>query len=185
LPTPAKTSPPELVEIARQLLDASGVEFLSVSAVAQRAGVKAPSLYKHFADRAALLRAVELSILADLEASLRAGMRGATPKARLHALGHAYRAFATTHPQRYALLYRQDAMVDPQVAAAAAVAAEPMFEQLKACGLEERRVLPLARMLTAFMHGFVSMEIARAFRFGGSIDEAFEDGLSTILTAIG
>ena len=71
MPTPAKTSRPELVAIARRLVEASGPDALTVSAVAQSAGVKAPSLYKHFVDRTALLKACEIEILHELEATLR------------------------------------------------------------------------------------------------------------------
>jgi len=45
-------------------------------------------------------------------------------------------------------------------------------------------MLPLARTLTAFLHGFISMELANAFRLGGNIEAAFRDGLDTILGEI-
>lgn len=184
MPTPAKTSLPALVAIARDLVDDGGAEALTVSAVAQRAGVKAPSLYKHFADRAALLRAVEISILHDLEAVLRADMKGRTSYARLRSMAESYRRFAATQPQRYAMLYRRDALDDPAIAEACRFAAEPMFEEMRAAGLSEDRVLPLARTLTAFMHGFVSMEIAHAFRLGGNLETAFASSIETILKEI-
>jgi hypothetical protein len=52
---------------------------------------------------------------------------------------------------------------------------------LKAAGVTEATVLPLSRTLVAFLHGFVTMEIANAFWLGGSVDEAFEAALETIL----
>lgn len=41
-----------------------------------------------------------------------------------------------------------------------------------------------SRTLVAFLHGFVSMEIAEALRLCGDLDEAFEKGLSTILERV-
>lgn len=181
MPTPAKTSLDALVTIARQLVDAGGVDDLTVSAVAQIAGVKPPSLYKHFADRAALLKAVEIAVLEELAVILRAGTKGRTPKQRLRALATTYRKFATDHPKRYGVIYSEHAFDDPEIAAACYVAAMPLFEELEAGGVPKARILPLSRTFTAWMHGFVSMEIIQAFRLGGSIDDAFEDGLKTIL----
>jgi hypothetical protein len=38
--------------------------------------------------------------------------------------------------------------------------------------------------MTAFCHGFVSMELAGAFRLGGDIDHAFAEGIETVLAGI-
>lgn len=184
MPTPAKTSLDELVMIARRLVESGGVDDLTVSAVAQIAGVKPPSLYKHFADRAALLKAVEIAVLEELAAILRAGTKGRTPKQRLRALAVTYRKFATDHPKRYGVIYSEHAFDDEEIAAACYFAAKPLFEELEAAGVPKKRILPLSRTFTAWLHGFVSMEIVHAFRLGGSIDEAFEDGLETILKGI-
>jgi AcrR family transcriptional regulator len=184
LPTPAKTSLAALVGIGRDLVERGGADALTVSAVAAKAGVKAPSLYKHFADRAALLKAVEISVLGDLERALRAGTKGRTPAERLRAMALAYRGFALKHPRRYGIIYSAHAFDDPDIAAACLFAATPLFEELEAAGVAKERILPLSRTLTAWLHGFVSMEIVHAFRLGGSIDEAFEDGLRTILSGL-
>ena len=45
-------------------------------------------------------------------------------------------------------------------------------------------MLPLSRTLVAFLHGFVLMEIGNAFNLGGSVDDAFESALMTILREI-
>jgi AcrR family transcriptional regulator len=181
LPTPAKTSREELISLARRLIDEAGPEALTVSAVAQNAGVKAPSLYKHFADRDALLKAVEIDVLRELEAALRAGTRGRTPPARLKSMAATYRRFAREQPHRYEVIYSRNVADDPELAAACLFAAKPLFEELERAGVPTARILPLSRTLTAFLHGFVSMEIVNAFRLGGSVDDAFAEGLETIL----
>jgi AcrR family transcriptional regulator len=184
LPTRPKTSLDALVAIARGLVEASGVDALTVSAVAHAAGVKPPSLYKHFEDRAALLKAVEIAVLHELEGILREGTRGRTPRQRLRAMARTYRGFAISHPNRYGVIYSQHAFDDPEIAEACYFAAKPLFDELEAAGVSKARVLPLSRTLTAFLHGFVSMEIVNAFRLGGSIEEAFDAGLETILAEI-
>lgn len=181
MPTPAKTSRQELVSIARSMIEAGGAETLTVSAVAQSAGVKGPSLYKHFADRSALLRAVEINVLYELEAVLRSGTKGRTPRARLKNMAATYRKFAVERPHSYAVIYSRNAFDDPEIAAACLFAANPLLEELREAGIAETRILPLARTLTAFLHGFVSMEIVHAFRLGGDINDAFDEGLETIL----
>jgi AcrR family transcriptional regulator len=184
MPTPAKTSRPALVAIARRLVDVSGPDALTVSAIAQSAGVKAPSLYKHFADRAAVLKEVEIGILHELEATLRSEMAGKTPKQRLVSLAEAYRRFGKVAPNRYRVIYSGNAFTDPEIREACLFSAQPLFEQLRAAGIEEDRVLPVSRTMVPFLHGFVLMEIGSAFTLGGDVDEAFELGLETILAGV-
>ena len=52
MPTPPKTSTAGIVAAARDLLAKRGVEALTMQSVGERVGVRGPSLYKHFADRA-------------------------------------------------------------------------------------------------------------------------------------
>ena len=166
------------------MIETSGEEALTVSGVAQSAGIKGPSLYKHFADRSALLKAVEIDILNELESALRAGTKGKTPRARLRSMAGTYRRFALERPRRYEVIYSRNAFDDPEIAAACLFAAKPLFDELRKAGIIENRILPLSRTLTAFLHGFVSMEIVNAFRLGGDIEEAFDEGLETILREV-
>lgn len=181
MPTPAKTSRAALQTIARGLVEASGHDALTVGAVAQAAGIKPPSLYKHFADRAALLKAVEIEVLHELEASIRRETRGPDPKSRLKAMARAYRAFGKAAPNRYRVIYSGNAFIDPEIRAACLFSAQPLFEELRAAGVVEDRVLPVSRTIVPFLHGFVLMEIGSAFNLGGDVDDAFETGLETIL----
>lgn len=181
MPTPAKTSQDQLVGIALSLIEAGGADAATIAAVAQAAGVKGPSLYKHFADRESLLRAAEIAILYELEAYLRRRTKGANACDRLWSMAYAYRRWGNQHPHRYGMLYRSDISQDEELVAACRFAAAPLFEDLEAAGVSEAMLLPLSRTLVAFLHGFVSMEIAKAFWLGGSVDEAFEAALGTIL----
>ena len=116
---------------------------------------------------------------------LRKGTKGTTPRERLTAMAATYRRFASRNPRLYEMIYSRNAANDPELAAACGFAAKPLFEELEKAGVAPARMLPLARTLTAFLHGFVSMEIVNAFRLGGSVDEAFAEGLDTILGEVG
>lgn len=184
MPTPAKTSRDELIAIARGLVEETGPDALTLGALAGRAGIRAPSLYKHFADRAAVLKAVEIALLHELAALLRRAARGDTPKARLKAMAHAYRTWGKAKPNRYRVIYSGNAFIDAEIRQACFFSAQPLFDELRAAGVPEDRILVESRTIVPFLHGFVLMEIGSAFNLGGDVDEAFETGLETILAGI-
>jgi AcrR family transcriptional regulator len=183
MPAQPKTSDAEIVSAARALVEKEGADALSMQLVADAVGVRAPSLYKRFPNRDALLESVALDVFGDLEATLTSAARGRSPVADLAAMARAYRAFARRSPRLYSLLFATNPPDAESATRARAVAAEPALRQLAQL-VDEARVLPAARFLTSFLHGFVSMELAGAFRLGGNIDEAFTFGVDTLLGAL-
>jgi len=182
MPAVAKTSDAKVVRAARKLVEREGPALLSMQAVAAAVGVRAPSLYKRFPDRESLLDAVAEEALADLRAALVTADHAPTGSAALAAMARAYRAFAKRHPLLYGLLFAaRPGRTEPTPATRAAV--EPVLVRLAGL-VGPEHVLTAARLLTSFLHGFVSMEIAGAFRLGGDIDDAFEFGLTTLLRAL-
>jgi len=183
MPTPPKTSPARLVEIGLRLVTEGGVEAVTVAAVAKQAGVKGPSIYKHFTDREALLTAIEIAVLDQLQAALqRAG--GETARERLFAMAHAYRAFVIAAPWRYGILYRANASGGAALAEIYRAAIRPIFAAMSEAGVAEARLLVVARTLAPFLHGFLTMEIAQAFRLGGDLDASFSAALEIILREV-
>jgi AcrR family transcriptional regulator len=181
-PAHARTSDAALVAAARELLQRHGASGVTMSAVGAAVGVRGPSLYKRFADRDALLRAVETEALADLTGQLLAASDG-PPRLTLERMALAYRRFAHAAPAVYALLFAPGAWDDARVAARAAAAAPLLTVVQRVVGPEA--ALPAARMLTAFLHGWVSMELAGAFRLGGDLEAAFAYALTAALDGIG
>jgi AcrR family transcriptional regulator len=185
MPAVAKVSDEQIVAAARRLVDRDGASTLSMQAVADAVGVRAPSLYKRFADRAALLGAVQRQLFAELRDRLEVAAARPGPDSALRAMADGYRAFARAHPRLYELMFAPDLPHrDPAGDAARAAAAQPILSRLQDW-VGPARALPTARVLTAFVHGFVSMELAGAFRLGGDVDEAFAHGLTLLLSSIG
>jgi AcrR family transcriptional regulator len=74
--------------------------------VAREAGITAPSIYSHFADRDAILLAVAQFGFASLERSLQEAAAGrGDPVERLRAVCAAYLDFAERWPGRYRILF--------------------------------------------------------------------------------
>ena len=89
-----------------------------------------------------------------------------------------YRAFAKRNPEGYRLLFSIDGAAEAMGRAAA-----PVLEAAaQAAGPEH--ALEAARLLTAWATGFLSMELAGAFRMGGDVDAAFEYGLATLAAGL-
>jgi AcrR family transcriptional regulator len=185
MPAPAKVTDDEVVAAARRLIERHGVGALSMQAVADEVGVRAPSLYKRFADRGALLAAVQRGVFTDVERRLEgAAALHTSAKLALGSMATSYRAFARAHPHLYELMFSRDVPHDAAGDEARRIAARPIVARLTDwVGAE--RALPAARVVTAFVHGFVSMELQGAFRLGGNVDEAFRLGLELLVPPLG
>ena len=161
----------EIVAAARELLEAGGPEALTMRAVAEKLGIRAPSIYKHIPDKADL----EAAIIAAAFAEQAAVFTKAIARSRdpLLALGRAYRAWALDHPHLYRLMTNRRLERDRLPEGVEASAAAPLVE---ACGGDPDR----ARAVWAFAHGMTSLELADRFPSGADLDAAWRAGLAAL-----
>lgn len=180
MPAVAKTSDREIVAAAKKFVARHGHEALSMQAVADAVEVRAPSLYKRFDGRDAVLRAVQREAFREFGAALEREQGTGSASERIRGLATAYRAFARRHPRLYAAMFAEVEALDDDDLAVRKAAALPLLRALAPLVPETTR-LEIARALTAFIHGFVSMELSRSFRLGGEPEPAFERGLAALL----
>ncbi|MEV3853348.1 TetR/AcrR family transcriptional regulator [Streptomyces sp. NPDC050095] len=161
----------EIAAEARVLLEESGPDALTMRALADRLGIKAPSLYKHFPDK----YAVEVELVTQMltESALACEEAEARSPGSLLALGEAYRAYALAHPHLYCLGTER-----------------PLPRHALPEGLEDRAAAPLvracdgdadlARAVWAFAHGMVILEIHGRFPVDADLTGAWRTGLSAL-----
>jgi AcrR family transcriptional regulator len=183
MPTPARTSLEAIVAAGRAVLEAEGLEALTMQRVADAVGVRPPSLYKRVRGRDELVRLVVTDVGRDLAATIRGAVRSGDPARDLDSLARAYRAFAHAHPRAYGLVFGPlPTAVQPELAVLAP-ANEAVLEVAAALAGADR-ALDGARMIVAWASGFVSMELAGGFRLGGDVDEAFAFGIDRLRIAL-
>src|SRR5690349_5761165 len=93
-----------VVDTAIEVLDQHGPAGLTLAAVASRAEVAAPSLYKHVASLAELRRLIGQRVLEELTDRFSAAVMGLSGDAAVAALMRAHRAYAVDHPHRYSAM---------------------------------------------------------------------------------
>jgi AcrR family transcriptional regulator len=173
----------ELVAAGRRLLEEEGPEALTMRRLADRVGIRAPSLYKHLPDKAALEAAIIATGLEEAAAAFEQALEGAdggtggvagamagNGGGALPALAAAYRRFAREHPHLYRLMN-----------------SGPLPREHLPPGLEERTAAPLlrvagsrarARAVWAFAHGMVMLELDHRFPPDADLDAAWRAGVA-------
>jgi AcrR family transcriptional regulator len=94
-----------IIDAARELFVARGVEAVTMREIAKRIGYSATSIYLHFADKESLIRAICDTDFLALASSLKAILQIPHPVERMLALGSGYAAFALSHPNHYRLMF--------------------------------------------------------------------------------
>jgi AcrR family transcriptional regulator len=182
MPAPAVTSEAAIVASARQLLEERGAAALTMRAIAAEVGVKGPSLYKRVRDRYHVIGLVLDQVADELTDLLDAAASTGSPMTDLRAMTSAYRRFALANPATYGLMFTSDPLIGGAEARSRRSSTTLLDRMEALAGADD--ALPSARMLVAWAHGFITMELAGAFRLGGDVDVAWDFGLSRVLTAL-
>jgi len=161
-----------IVRAAADLADAEGPDRLTLAALAQRLGVRAPSLYAHVGGLGDLRRRIALDALHELRETIAAAALGRAGVDALRAVAGAYRDWARAHPGRYATIARGFG-ADPEARAAAGVA-EAVFAVMRGYGLEGPEAVHATRAVRAALHGFITLEEQGGFRMKADPDETWE-----------
>lgn len=165
-----------VVEAAAILADEQGLEDLSLGDLADRLGVRKPSLYNHVAGIGDLRHGLAVAGLRELGRSLTRAAAGKSGRKGLFALAEAYRSFVKERPGLYAATvrsYRLSEPDDPGLAAAEREVFEPVLAVLGSCGLWNEEAIHAARGLRSIAHGFATLEESGGFGIALDTDESF------------
>ena len=164
----------QTVDVARAPLEADGPGGLTMRAIADKLEIRAPSLYKHIADKHELeVALITRGFTEQADAFTVAIDDNNNQSEPVTAIAHAYRTWATAHPHLYAL------MTD-----------NPLPRNELPEGIEDAAAVPLvaavdgdidqARAIWAFAHGMVNLELAKRFPPDADIDTAWTTGLERL-----
>jgi AcrR family transcriptional regulator len=162
----------EIVTAARLLLEEEGAEGLSMRRLADRLGIRAPSIYKHLPDKRALEHALISDAFEEQAVAFEAELADPDPIA---AIAGAYRDFARRQPHLYRLLTERPLDRERLVPGAEERAARPVLE---AFGDRD-----LARAAWSFAHGMTILELNGRFPADADLDAAWKRGLDALKAA--
>lgn len=120
-----------LLDVGLRLLAERAVEGVSLREMAREVGVSATSVYRHFPDKAALMRALACEGLDRLAVAQRDAAAGKEGAASFAATGRAYVRFALANPALFRLIFTSSA----QLQAAGEIDALRMLYANAAAGL--------------------------------------------------
>jgi len=160
------------VDAALAVIDQDGLGVLTLSAVADRTGVAAPSLYKHVRNLAELRTLVGARVLEEMTKQFTAVIVGRSGDDAVVALMHAYRRYVADHPARYAAM-PMDPVHDLSLHAAGVKLLEVMLATLRGYGMEGSAAIHATRCLRVIVHGFASIEAGGGFGLPEDLDDTY------------
>jgi len=164
----------ETVAVARRILEEEGPGALTMRRLADEQGIRAPSLYKHFASKAAVESAVIEDALLALGQVTHEALHEPGPDGPLLSLLTTYRREGLAHPNLYRL-----------------ATSGPLDRSTLTPGLEEwagnpwfvvTGDPPRAQALWSFAHGMVILELDRRYPPGSDLDGTWRAGAAAFAT---
>jgi len=171
----AGLDPAAVVGGAARLADEVGLANVTMGLLAERLGVRAPSLYKHVSSQADLNRRIAALALTEMGDALRDALQGRSGRDALAAAARTIRAYVVEHQGRYAATIRlnADSPDDPVVVAGARVL-DSLSAVLAGYQLDPADTVHALRLLRSLFHGFAVLEAVGGFEMDTDVDESFE-----------
>ncbi len=171
----ARLSSQDVVAAAAELADEAGDKELTMGLVAQRLGIRAPSLYKHVDDLADLRHRVATQAMTELGDAVRDALQGRSELDALTAMLTTIRAYVTVHPGRYAAtIGAQFTGRDDPLLTAGSRLLGSIAAMLRGYGIGDTEMDHAIRTLRCTIHGYAALQAADGFQWSGDPDDTFD-----------
>ncbi|WAL62971.1 WHG domain-containing protein [Amycolatopsis cynarae] len=165
----------DVVRAGAELVDEVGYRELTMGLLAERLGIRTPSLYKHVDGLADLQRRIAVLAVSELGDEIRDRMQGKAGRDALAALAEAFRFYATAHPGRYTATISTDfAGPEDELFRASSRVVGSVEAMLSSYDLEPGQLDHAMRTIRCTLHGFATLQASRAFRWSGDPEESFD-----------
>ncbi len=182
-PAPTRAA---IVAAAGALLESGGPDAVTLRSVGTAAGVSRSAAYRHFDDKAELLRALAAQTLTELAARIRREVERDGHRSRLHRGCAAYLNHALEQPHHYQLVFGNAPIAQPGTDLESAaddgmLALRELVERAQADGeLGAGPPRELATVLWVLLHGLAQLQITGHLHEPRTIDG--DTGLDELLT---
>lgn len=165
----------DVVRAGAQLADDVGFGNLAMGPLAEKLGVRTPSLYKHVASLADLQHGIAVLAMTELDRAIRDAMHGMSGAQALAAFARAFRSYVITHPGRYTATVGaeftgpDDPLLEPSTRVLDSMAAV-----LRGYGIPDAEMDLALRTLRCTFHGFASLQASNGFQWTGDPEVSFD-----------
>ncbi|WP_333767274.1 TetR/AcrR family transcriptional regulator [Streptomyces sp. IBSBF 2435] len=170
-----------VVAAGAALADEVGLAGLTMGLLADRLGVRPPSLYKHVSSLQELRHGISVQAKREFGHQLARESVGRSGPDAVRAFANSYRRWALEHPGRYAATVPAPAAGDEEDRRVSEEALQILLDVLAGFGLPDARVVDSARALRSALHGFVTLEGAGGFGMPRDVTRSFHFLIDTLI----
>ncbi|AGL14288.1 TetR family transcriptional regulator [Actinoplanes sp. N902-109] len=173
-----------MIEAGAALADEVGFANLSMGLLAERLGVRTPSLYKHVDSLDALRRGIAVHAAREFRDAVGRAAVGKSGAEAVRAFADAHRRWALDHPGRYAATVRAPAAGDEEHNRVNNDVMRLVYDVLADFEEPGAHAVDAARALRTALHGFAALEIAGGFGLPRDIDRSYRFLVDTIIAGL-
>ncbi|MER5198925.1 TetR/AcrR family transcriptional regulator [Streptomyces sp. NPDC002755] len=164
-----------MVAAGAALADEIGFSELTMGRLAERLGVRAPSLYKHIASQDDLHRRIAALAFDEAAVAIGTAIQGRAGRDALAAAAGALRDFVLTHPGRYAAtLGLTPTGPDDPIMLAGRRGIGPFAAVLQGYDIPPQDMTHALRAVRSVFHGFAHLQASGGFQWSTDVGESFE-----------
>lgn len=174
-----------ILSTAAELAEEKGLESVSLLQVANRLGVKSPSLYNHLNGFQELSTGLAKLALTKLESAVRNAAVGRSKGNALTAIAFAYRGFAKENPELYKAILRFPDYRDSGVQEAGHAVVRILYQVMEPYHYSKENTIHFIRGFRSALHGFISLEEAGFFQgTEADVDKSYEQLVTRFLSTL-
>lgn len=174
-----------ILNAAAELAEEKGLEKVSLLQVAEKLGVKSPSLYNHLSGLRELSTGIAKLAVNRLEEAIRSAAVGRSKGDALLSIALAYRDYARENPELYKAILRFPNYSDSDVQEAGHAVVRILYQVMEPYHFDKEETIHFVRGFRSALHGFVSLEAAGFFRGScADVDTSYERLVTRLITSL-
>ena len=172
----------EILDVCVELADREGFQNISLKTVADRLGIKPPSLYKHFP---AGLGEIKESLMIYgwnlLDIKIAKAVVGKSLEDALKTICYAFRDFAHEHPGVFAAICWHNSYTSELNGEITKGVISSLYAILGSLNFNDVEKMHILRCLRGFLEGFAMLELHGSFGDKVSLDDSFAYGVDAMI----